>query len=275
MQATVFNADYERLVGFLSLNTSYGWEENDMGADKTLFSIYGRDRGELVKLSERLTAEIAGSETVINEVVVKDWLVAWKQFFTPVECGARFVVLPPWLAHYEHSKRTAIIIDPKNAFGTGHHASTELCLTALSNLLDEGRIGKKSWFLDLGCGSGILGLAACKMGLDGTGVDIDPEAIANARENRELNQVEHLELLKGGIEKVRGEKFDLVMANILAGPLIEMAPQVAQALKEDGVLILSGILAEQKDAVVEAYQKAGLGPVNVLLKDEWAALIWK
>lgn len=259
------------LQGLLTLAVAAGWREEETNTG-TLFIIHSDDKAFLERLQEEAVMLTPQAQCRLGEIDKTDWLKAWRQYFTPVPCGSQFIILPPWLAHREHSNRKNIIIEPKSAFGTGHHASTRLCLTALSNLADAKKLNRKGWFLDLGCGTGVLGLGACKLGMDGTGLDIDPVAIANARENRELNSCERLELLKGDIDKIGKEKFDLIMANILAGPLIEMAPQIMARLKKDGVLILGGILGTQAEAVAKAYSP--LGQPEILAEDEWVALIW-
>jgi len=264
--------DFDFVQGRLALRVSFGWEEKEIPNGWTIFAIHNDDVEFLKILKNEIGNAAPKVEIALSEVAKLDWQGAWRQFFTPVECGRRFVILPPWLAHMENVSRKAVIIEPKSAFGTGHHASTRLCLTALSNLADKGHIRLGGWFMDLGCGSGVLGIAACKLGMDGTGLDIDPVAIANARENRELNGADRLELLKGGIEKVKREKFDLVMANILAQPLIDMAPLIMDALKKDACLILSGILDTQAETVAAAYRD--LGEPQVLAEDEWRALVW-
>lgn len=273
LKIIVDNSNFDQAQGILALNVAFGWEEKELPEGKALFAIHYEKKDFLEKVEEEIKNAIPEAKTEITQVEKVDWLQAWRQYFTPVECGSRFVVLPPWLAHMEHTTRKAIIIEPKSAFGTGHHASTRLCLTAISDLADEGLIKKSGWFLDLGCGSGVLGIAASKLGMDGIGLDIDPVAIHNARENRELNEANRLELLIGGIEKIKREKFDLVMANILAKPLIELAPQILAALKKGACLILSGILDSQAAEVAAAY--SNLGEPEILSEDEWRALVWK
>lgn len=262
------------IEGLLASEAPWGWEEKERDDGALLFGIHAEDRSLLEDILARAQAKCPGLEWTIEAVEQKNWQAAWRDFFTPVEAGSRFVILPPWLAHLSHTTRKEIVIEPKTAFGTGHHASTRLCLLALSNLLDSKRIGKGDWFLDLGCGTGVLGLAAAKAGLNGTGLDIDPVAIANSRENRELNEAESLELLLGGIEKVKGEKYDLVMANILSQPLIDMAQQITGAMNKKGCLILGGILDSQANDVSSAYMACGLGEPSILADEEWVALVW-
>lgn len=266
--------DCDRIQGLLAQDAGYGWEEIEEPDGQISFNVYGENRELLEDLARKARNTETGVACEVTQAATTDWQNAWRQFFTPVEAGTRFVVLPPWLAHKEHSWRQKIIIDPKNAFGTGHHASTVLCLAALGELLDRKRLGKTDWFLDLGTGTGILGLAACTAGLSGTGLDIDPVAIDNARENRELNEADNMELLKGGIEKIKGEKYDLVMANILAPVLIDLAKAITEALKKDGCLILGGILDKQVEDVIAAYRSEGMTEPKIFAEGEWRALLW-
>lgn len=264
----------DRIQGLLAQDAGYGWEEIESVGGGTVFNVYAEQKELLEGIAADARAINMQVSTEISEAVATDWQKAWQQFFTPVEAGSRFVVLPPWLAHKDHASRTKIIIEPGNAFGTGHHASTTLCLAALSELLDEKRVGRNDWFLDLGTGTGILGLAACTAGMRGTGLDTDPVAIDNARRNRELNEAEDMELLKGGIEKIKGEKYDLVMANILAPVLIDLAPEIVSAMAEKGCLILGGILDSQTEEVAVAYKKLGLAAPRIFEEGEWRALLW-
>jgi ribosomal protein L11 methyltransferase len=130
-------------------------------------------------------------------------------------------------------------------------------------------------FLDLGTGSGILGIGCCRLGLSGIGLDTDPVAIANARENRERNTCPDFDLAVGSMEHASERRFDLVIANILAGPLQELAPDMRRVVKESGCLVLSGILTVQADAVEASYRRAGFGAVRRRNSGEWTALIWE
>lgn len=261
----------EQAAAALASICPYGWEEKASGAGCD-FIIYGEDEELLKGAARKIDALFPGIPAQLALVEIPDPLEAWKEFFKPVICGSRFVALPPWLANDPWPGRQKIVINPKSAFGTGHHASTALCLTALSRLLDAGALRPGMRFLDLGCGSGILGIAAALCGLAGLGIDIDPIAVSNARENRELNQAAALDLAEGSLAEVQSGANDLVMANILAGPLIELAPDLRAALKPGGCLILSGILAAQGDAVADAYR--ALGAPERLADGEWLALVW-
>ena len=230
----------------------------------------------LQKFRESVSRAAPETRCTLEALEAQDWLSAWRQFFTPVCCGSRFVVLPPWLAESpDFPGRTPVLIEPKSAFGTGHHATTALCLGVVSDLLDQGRIASGQTFLDLGTGSGVLGIACCKSGLSGLGLDIDPLAVDNALENRELNQVRGFDAALGGIEAAVGRSFDLVLANILARPLMELAPAVGAARKPHGCLVLSGLLEIQADGVEAAYKAQGLPTARRVIEGEWCALVWE
>lgn len=269
--------DYDRVCGLLALEVSFGWEEENLPSGETRFRIHCEQEDYLQALQERVRHAVPEARQTLSAIEEKDWVDAWKQFFTPVCCGSRFVVLPPWLADKpEFADRTPIVIEPKSAFGTGHHATTALCLRVISDLLDEGRIAAGQCFLDLGTGSGVLGIGCCKYGLQGAGLDIDSLAVDNALENRELNSIasEAFSIGAGSIEAVKGQTFDLVLANILARPLTEMAADIAAARKPQGALVLSGLLVIQADGVEAAYRAQGLPQARRVIDGEWCALVW-
>ena len=269
---------YDIVSGILTLMISFGWEEKVLPDGRTRFLVHCENAELIEDVRRAITDRLPGAAVKVDSVEQEDWVSAWKEFFTPVACGSRCVVLPPWRsAEPGFEAREKIFIEPKSAFGTGHHATTSLCLEAISGLLDEGRIRKGQTFLDLGTGSGVLSVGLCKSGLSGEGYDIDPIAVDNAVENRALNHISAADYTVGlgSIEKTEGRTFDVVVANILAGPLMEMAPALAAARKKDGVLILSGILTVQADDVEAAYMKTGLPESERLHDGEWACLIWK
>jgi ribosomal protein L11 methyltransferase len=128
-------------------------------------------------------------------------------------------------------------------------------------------------FLDLGTGSGILGIACCRLGLSGIGLDTDPLAIENALENRERNNCPEFDLAVGSMERVADRHFDLVLANILARPLQEFASDITRVLKNPGCLVLSGILTVQADEVEACYRREGFSPARRKQSGEWTALV--
>lgn len=262
----------DRLTALLALDAPYGWQEEPL-VRGTRFTLYSESRDLLMALAARSREACPDCGAEIVETEIPDPLEAWKEFFTPVVCGSRFVILPPWLARETFPQPCRIIIEPKSAFGTGHHASTRLCLTALDFLLDRGECGPGDTFLDLGCGAGTLGLGCAMAGMKGRGLDIDPVAIENALENRVLNKVSDLDLECAGSESLTPGEYNLILANILAGPLIEMAEDVARALAPGGRLILSGILKTQAWKTAGAYEKAGLHWLYSAADGEWAVLM--
>ena len=269
--------EFDRVSGLLALHAAFGWEEESLTTGETRFTIHCEAEDHLRGLGERLSELAPQAAVSLQKVERQDWLAAWRQFFTPVMCGSRFVVLPPWLAATEDFPgRVPILIEPKSAFGTGHHATTALCLRVVSELLDAGRVDAGQTFLDLGTGSGILGIGCAKNGLSGLGLDIDPLAVANALENRALNGVaaSAFDVAEGSVEVASGRTFDVVLANILARPLTEMAAQVAAARAPGGCLVLSGILENQADGVEAAYRAQGLSRARRIVEGEWCALVW-
>ena len=162
--------DFDRISGLLTLGVSFGWEEESLATGETRFRVHCEQEDFLQKLRESVSHAAPETHCTLEALEAQDWLSAWRQFFTPVCCGSRFVVLPPWLAESpDFPGRTPVLIEPKSAFGTGHHATTALCLGVVSDLLDQGRIASGQTFLDLGTGSGVLGIACCKSGLSGLG----------------------------------------------------------------------------------------------------------
>ena len=265
MEATVAEPDFNLTQALIGQCMTQGWEELSLPTGEYLFRLHCPDQQILDDLEQELMAflpEVKIQRTEFSAADWPNWNEAWKEFFTPVDAG-EFLIIPPWLtdsAQFGTSapSKTIIVIEPKSAFGTGHHASTVLCLEAISQLHAQGKITPGQRFLDLGTGTGILGIASAKLGLCGLGLDIDPLAISNALENRQINQVEQmLEVMPGSVETVAGEKFDLILANILANPLKEMAPAILNLLSPGGSLILSGLLDIQSQEVEAAYSVLG------------------
>lgn len=277
LEIVVAESDYDCATGLLALEVPFGWEEQSLPTGETRFRVHCEQKDFLERLQQLLKQTVPAAESALSELEETDWLAAWRQFFTPVCCGNHFVVLPPWLADtQDFPGRTPILIEPKSAFGTGHHATTALCLRVVSDLLEAGRLQQGQHFLDLGTGSGVLGIGCCKFGLTGEGLDIDPLAVDNAVENRALNAIapESFTVAEGSIDAVAGKQFDLVLANILARPLTEMAADIVRACRPGGCLVLSGLLEIQADGVTAAYKAQGLPEPRRIIDGEWAALVW-
>lgn len=267
--------DYDAVLAMLALNINYGWEEKEVDDATIQFLVHNENRMFLEELLKIIMPHCPMARGTLSRIENTDFLSSWKEFFTPVSCGENFVILPPWLKEEFYSGRKKIIIEPKSAFGTGHHETTILCLEALDELMVSGRLPRTGTFLDLGCGTGILGIAAALAGLTGLCVDIDSLAVENVQENASLNHVTSaLKIVEGSIEAVEGLKFDLIMANILAEPLIQMACAITSSLAEKGCLVLSGILERQAESVINAFINCSMPRPVKMISGEWCALVW-
>lgn len=272
---TVMEDQVELLTALLAMSVPFGWQEQSLATGETCFTIHCDNAVFVDEVLTGLQAKMPSISVEKSTVAQQDWTKAWREFFTPVPCGTRFLVLPPWLRDTPLEGRTPILIEPKSAFGTGHHATTALCLRVISDLFDNGRLQAGMNFLDLGTGTGILGIGCCGHGMHGIGTDIDLLAIENAHENAELNTVENFELVLGSTEVVQGREFDFVVANILANPLKELAADIRALIKPGGCLVLSGILEVQAQGVEDAYVALGLPAAVRIVDGEWAALVWE
>lgn len=233
------------------------------GAEAEGDAIVGWIREELEEQAEGQEIR-AGSERLDEQ----DWAETWKLHFHPLHVGGRLWVLPPW--EEPPSGAIAVVIEPGMAFGTGGHATTALCLEGILEILDR-RAGAS--VLDVGCGSGILGIAAAKLGAGRVEmIDNDPVAVEVAKENTEANGCSAIETSARPVEDV-AESFELVIANILAGTLVELAAPIAARVAPGGDLLLSGILAPQAADVRAAYEARGLTLRELRHQGEWA-LVW-
>ncbi|MBT6175776.1 MAG: 50S ribosomal protein L11 methyltransferase [Deltaproteobacteria bacterium] len=208
------------------------------------------------------------------------WQTMWKAFFTPRQIGENFWVIPSWEQDFKAPQDAyPIIIDPGMAFGTGHHGTTALCLAALEQVL---QVQTTPSLLDVGCGSGILSIAASLLGAQEiNAIDIDPKAVEVTLENAELNQVEGIRASTDAIERISAT-YDVVIANILANILLRLAPGIVGTVSPESTLILSGIPLHQIDEVKtvfgEAYSKRWgqtLPQPSLTEAGEWACLVYQ
>ncbi len=205
-------------------------------------------RGELAEQYHLQTQSPLG-ETEVEVVEDKDWTRAWMDDFQPLRFGRHLWICPSW--HTPPDPGAAnLMLDPGLAFGTGTHPTTALCLEWLDSAEVQGRT-----VTDYGCGSGILGLAALLLGAESViGVDTDPQALEASRENASRNGVAPERLRLYLPEQAPAEQSDILLANILAEPLLELAPLLAQRVRTGGALVLSGILATQAEALITRYE---------------------
>ena len=197
-----------------------------------------------------------------------DWTDAWKRHYVPQRIG-RIVIVPSWIAHEAAPDDAVVVLDPGMAFGTGLHPTTRACLELLqevSPLPDR--------VLDVGCGSGILALAALRLGAESAvGWDTDPLAVGAARANAERNGVGgRLEVHHGTLPEVAPEPFPLVVANLVAAVLVDLARRLAAHTGPGGTLVAGGIIAARADEVVQAFASAGLTVTDTRDDGEWVAL---
>lgn len=218
-------------------------------------------------------------EYEFKNVCEEDWANNWKQYFKPLCVGDKLLIKPSWEEAPADDNRIILEIDPASSFGTGQHNTTQLCLELL-----EKNINGNEKVLDLGCGSGILSIAAILLGADYcTAVDIDQNSVKIAKENAEKNNIpkEKYTAYCGNVitdaELVKniGNGYKIVVANIVADVLIGMSDLFSDFLTDDGILIMSGIIVERKDEVIEAVENQGFKVISVAEKDGWAAVSMK
>ncbi len=198
----------------------------------------------------------------------KDWNETWKKGFQPVDAGRRFTILPPW--EQNKKDRINLIIDPGMAFGTGHHETTRSCLVLMENYALK---TSKRNFLDLGTGTGILAIAARKLGYRHViGIDTDILAVNAARDNIIINNVPDIEIREGRLDELH-ETFDVIAANLISGVLVMLAPELFPRMDPGGIAILSGILTGQEDEVIEAMEQAGLQLRETSSDGKWVSLV--
>jgi ribosomal protein L11 methyltransferase len=206
-----------------------------------------------------------------RRVAEQDWAESWKAFFYPEHAGRRLVVKPTWRPYAPQPGEIVIEIDPGMAFGSGTHPTTRLCLGLIEDLLAPGDA-----VLDVGTGSGILLLAAGKLGAGFlAGVDIDAVAVEIAGANLGLNRIpaDRFQLRRGAIDQAPARAYQVVVANILSEVIVPMIPGAAGLLAPAGVLITSGIVSGKAAAVAEALAAAGLALVEERRQEDWVALV--
>ncbi len=214
-----------------------------------------------------LVGTLGGTIDIEYNIEVKenvDWIAQYQNSIEPIEAG-KFYIYPSW---YEAKKgKINIKIDPALAFGSGHHATTFSCLDAIGTYVKG-----NERVLDVGCGSGILGLACKKLGANVELCDTDPISVDSCEQNFALNAEEYEELWEGSANQAQGE-YDVVIANIIADVLKFIVHDLKRATKSDGILILSGILDKKEEAVLEVYRDLEL--LERKQKDEWVTLVYK
>ena len=262
-------------IGFTGVET---FEEDSLGCIRT----YCNTKTEAKELAKKIKEYLSNLSKLwpksppfhisIGLIENDDWANAWKASFKPTEIIENLVVRPSWELYVPKKQEIVITIDPKMAFGTGKHETTTLALEAIKRF-HENFDFDDSMLLDIGCGTGILGLAANYMGFPRTlGIDIDPEAINCAVENAKMNRLADRSIfVNTSIEHVAG-LFDFIVANIDAQTLIAIAPEIQRVFSEAGCVALTGILETQSQMVEDAYQKSGFCTTDYYQRGEWVLL---
>ena len=276
--------DQQEFESFLDENRAY-WDYIDEALQQKLqgmsrIQLYLEDTDEaglakLRRLVEGIAAE--GLSMTVQPMPETDWEESWKENYPPQPLGQKLVVLPYWLADLDTQGRIPVILDPGLTFGTGSHPTTQMVMEAMEQLLPKG--GR---CLDLGSGSGILSIAALRLGAKtAVGVDIDPKAEDMARQNAAYNGFGAPEFtaLTGNVTedrqlmaRLRQQQYDLVLVNIVADVIIALAPVLPDVLSGHSVLILSGILDSRLAEVLAALDKAGLAVRDIREKEEWRCI---
>lgn len=207
-------------------------------------------------------------EITVNEVDDESWYDSWKKYYSPIEIG-RYTIVPEWIDYPKKDNRIKILIDPGMAFGTGEHESTKMCL----KLMSEVDFTDKD-VIDVGTGSGILGVAAILSGAKSAYMcDIDSVAVKAAEENAKLNGVKDIvDIELADLLTKQDKRGDIVLANLTAGILIRLSSDLMNHMKDNGILICSGIIHERKQEVIDSFVKNGFKLEKELIMGEWDAL---
>ena len=270
-------ADFRR---FLEQNRQY-WDYGDEGLEArysgvSRVKLYVEDtpegRAQLAAFTDG-----TGLEPDTRVVADEDWAENWKQYYKPIEIGEKLLILPRWEPIPENPQRLILRLDPGLAFGTGGHATTRMCLEAL-----EKYSAPEKFVLDLGCGSGILGIGALVLGCAYcAGCDVDPKSPESAAENAKLNGIREsiYKMYTGdiigdeGLRAELGSGYDIVLANIVSDVIIPLAPHVPAFMSRSGVFITSGIIDGRQAEVAAALEAAGFEISEHMHEDEWHAFV--
>ena len=264
----------------IDLKTCYGdlIDESLLNADKTIASVSVFIPAEksapdaIAFIKERAAAEKLEIKMDINGVNEEDWATSWKAYYKPVHIGEKMVIVPMWEKYEPKPHEIIVRMDPGMAFGTGTHETTRLVVGLLEKYTNKG-----CRMLDVGTGSGILAICAAKLGAgECKAYDIDPVAVRVAKENVKDNDCDNIECdtsdLLHGVD-LTGGQYDLVCANIVADIIIRMTPDIGRYMKDDAILIASGIITERADEVVDAVVAHGLRIKERLTDNGWCALV--
>ena len=231
------------------------------------------ERRSRIDLGVRLVAHVSSvSPLSEREVEEEEWEEAWKEHFHPLRVGGRLVVAPSWREYAAAAGDVVVRLDPGMAFGTGHHPTTRMCLELIETALEPGMD-----VLDVGCGSGILSIAAARLGARSVvGLDLDQTAVRAAKRNITENGVSYaVRIMEGSLphREVRPDCYDVTVANISARVVSEMAGELVRATRRGGTIIASGLLTANSRAAGEALSAAGARPERRVADGDWVTLV--
>jgi ribosomal protein L11 methyltransferase len=260
VEEEIFNSGYDGVI-----IKTYITEERDVSDDIKLIK-------EKIEGLKEFGIDVGEAIVELSQVDEEDWANEWKNYYKPTKIGEKIVVKPTWEDYEANDTDLIIELDPGMAFGTGTHETTSMCIREL-----EKYVKPESKVFDIGCGSGILAIAAAKLGVkDVLAVDLDEVAVKVSKENIELNKVEgSVNALHGNLMEVVKDKADIVVANIIADIIKILAKDIKQFMKDDAVFISSGIIHAKVDEVKEALTQNGLEIVHVESLGEWNAIVSK
>ncbi|SFA75607.1 50S ribosomal protein L11 methyltransferase [Clostridium frigidicarnis] len=227
-------------------------------------------KGKLNELKE-MGIDIGEGKVEYEEVKEEDWANNWKKYYKPTKIGEKIVVKPIWEEYNVDQEELIIEIDPGMAFGTGTHETTRMCVASLEKYIKENTV-----VFDIGTGSGILAIAAARLGAKhAIGVDLDPVAVESAKENVGYNKLNNIEILEGNLLDVVEGKADLVVANIIAEVICILVDDVKKVLNKNGLFITSGIIHERVEMVTDKLESSGFEVVEINKDGEWNCIVAK
>ncbi len=231
----------------------------------------------IADLEQRITAlrafnvDVGPLDITAKAVVEADWANEWKKYYKPHHITDQIVIVPQWENYTGAPDELLITLNPGKAFGTGTHETTGLCAGFI-----EKYAASASVLYDVGCGSGILAIIGRKLGIKNVaGVDVSEDAVVASRENMALNDIADITFVKGDMSRLPAPQGDLIVANIIADVIIDLAPQIVDKLAPKGYFIGSGILNSRLSCVVDALKAVGLTIVEQASRGEWSALVAK
>lgn len=232
--------------------------------------ILGYVNEKLVELKE-MGIDLGEAKVEHEKMYEEDWANTWKQYYKPSKVGEKIVVKPIWEEYEQKEGELVVNLDPGMAFGTGTHETTRMCIQALEKYVKE-----ESTVFDVGCGSGILAIAAAKLGAKlAVGVDLDPVAVESSIENVGYNNLNNIEILHGNLVEVIDGKADIVVANILAEIICILTDDVKRVMKDGGVFITSGIIHDRVDMLCEKLEATGFEVIEKNRDGEWNCIVAK